>query len=416
MTMAENRRLQVLQQVMGGEKTVVEACELLGVSERHGWRILGRVREKGALGVVHGNRGRHSSRRVAGEVRRRILDLRRGLYDGFNDRHLADELREEEGISVGRETLRKILREAGIASVRPVKKRKHRLRRKPREKFGEMLQGDSSPHDWLEGRGPLLDLVHFVDDATGFEWADFFPSETTEAYFTVMMQIVKKYGIPQSIYIDKDSVFRVNRDQTVEEQFLGRRPLTTFGQAMEELCIHMIYADSPQAKGRVERRGGLHQDRLVSELRKAKASTLEEARRILRKHLKKNNRRFAKNPKGFVSVFTPLPADCDLKQILCWKEERTVANDNTFSFQGTTYQIPKSSLGPSWAKYKVAIHLCLDKSLHVFYKKQRIAHFKKTRVDWNKLPAAPERTRALVTHSPTLTFLLGHYPDRLTWA
>lgn len=408
MTMAENRRLQVMQQVIGGEKTVVESCKLLGVSERHGWRILGQVREKGALGVVHGNRGRSSSRRVGEEVCQRIVDLRQGPYEGFNDRHLADELREEEGISVGRETVRKILRGAGIPSVRPVKKRKHRLRRKPREKFGEMLQGDSSPHDWLQGRGPRLDLVHFVDDATGYEWADFFPSETTEAYFHVMMGILQKDGIPQSLYIDKNAVFRVNRDQTVKEQFLGRRPLTTFGQAMEELCIPMIYADSPQAKGRVERRGGLHQDRLISELRKAKASTLEEARRILRKHLKKNNRRFAKNPKDFESAFVPLPEGCDLKQILCWKEERTVANDNTFSFQGQTYQIPKSPLRPSWAKCKVAVHLCLDRSLHVFYKKQRIAYFKKPKVDWNKLPIAPERTQALVTHSPTLTFSLGH--------
>lgn len=408
MTMAENKRLRIMQQVIGGEKTVLEACTLLRVSERHGYRVLGQVRKKGALGVIHGNRGRKSDRKISEEVCKQVVALRRGPYLGFNDRHFADELREERGIKIGRESLRKILRENGIASTRPIQKRKHRLRRKPKERFGEMLQGDSSPHDWLEGRGPRLELVHFVDDASGFEWAGFFLSENTEAYFTVMMEVLKKRGIPQSIYIDKDSVFRVNRDQTMEEQFTGKRPLTTFGRAMEELCVHMIYADSPEAKGRVERRGGLHQDRLVSELRKAKAATLEEAGTVLKTHLKKNNRRFARDPKELESAFTPLPDNCDLQQILCWKEERTVANDNTLSFQGETYQIPKSGLRACWAKCKVAVHLGLDGSLHVFYKKERIAYFKTTRVDKDKLPIAPKRTKALDLHSPTLTFSLGH--------
>jgi transposase len=397
-----------MQQVMSGEKTVMEACKLLEVSERQGYRILGQVRKKGALGVIHGNRGKPSSRRIADQIVGRVISLREGVYKGFNDRHYTDDLNGEEGIKIGRESVRKILREAGIRTPRPVKKRKHRHRRKPKEKFGEMLQGDSSPHDYLEGRGPRLELVHFIDDATNYEWADFFLSENTEAYFTVMMDILKKRGIPQSVYIDKDSVFRVNRDQTLAEQLSGKRPLTQFGRAMEELCIHMIYADSPQAKGRVERRGSLHQDRLISELRKSKSCTLEEARSVLKKHMTKINRQFAKKTKGFASAFTPLPDNCDLKQIICWKEIRTIANDNTFSFQGKNYQIPKSSLRDNWVKCKVALHLCLDGSLHVFYKKERIAYFRKTKVDKNKLPTAPERSKALDTHSPTMTFSLGH--------
>lgn len=397
-----------MQEIMVGEKTVREACELLGVSERHGYRILGRVREKGALGVIHGNRGRMSCRRFAEATCRQVLAFRQGVYAGFNDRHFAEELREAEGIPIGRESVRKLLRGAGIVSVRPVKRRKHRLRRTPREQFGQMLQGDSSPHDWLEERGPRLELVHFVDDATGHEWADFFPTETTEAYFCVLLQVLETQGIPQSLYVDHHSVFRVNREQTVGEQLSGRRPLTTFGRAMEELCIQMIYADSPQAKGRVERRGGLHQDRLVSELRKAKATTLGEARRVLKQHLRKINRRFAKDITRVGCAFTPLPAACDLQQILCWKEERTVANDNTITFQGRTYQLPQSKWRSSWAKCKVAVHLCLDRSLHVFYKKQRIAYFGKTTADWSRLPVTPQLTRSLAIHSPTLTFSLGH--------
>lgn len=408
LTMQENKRLLVMQEVMAGKRTVAEASSSLGMSERQGWRILARVREKGAQGVGHGNRGTRSPRKTGDKIRESVIRLRNGIYTGFNDRHFAQELRDQEKISLGREAVRRMLREAGIGSMHPVKKRKHRLRRRPKDQLGEMLQGDASPHDWLEGRGPWLDLVHFVDDATGHEWADFFPEETTKAYFTVMMHVLKTEGIPRSVYIDKHSVFRVNRDQTREEQLAGKRPLTTFARAMEELGIQMIYADSPQAKGRVERRGGLHQDRLVSELRKAGASTLQEAQAVLKEHLRKNNARFRKRPAREGSAFIPLPEGCDLKQILCWKEERTVANDNTISFQRKPFQIPKSPLRSTWAKCKVAVHLCLDGSLHVFHQHQRIAYFKNTGVSWNQLPMTPLNTEALSVHSPPLTFSLGH--------
>lgn len=397
-----------MQEVMAGRKTLVEGASILGISDRQGWRVLSRVRSKGAFGAMHGNRGRESSRKTPDKIRQSILDLRNKEYAGFNDRHFTQELEDSGRRVPGRETIRKILRSAGIPSTRRVKKRKHRLRRAPKERFGEMLQGDSSPHDWLEGRGPCLDLVHFVDDATGKEWADFFPEETTEAYFTVMMEILRKEGIPPSIYIDKHAVFRVNRDQTMEEELSGKRPLTTFGRAMEELGIHMIYADSPQAKGRVERRGGLNQDRLVSELRKAKVSTLEDARKVLKEHLKKNNARFKRKPVREDSAFIPIPKNYDLKQILCWKEERTVSNDNTISFHGRLLQIPKSPQRSTWAKCKVAVHFCLDQSVHVFHKHERIAYFKNPGVLWKSLPPAPLNTEALKAHSPTLTFSLGH--------
>lgn len=408
LTMKANKKLIIIQEVMAGKRTLAGGAKVLGMSERQGWRLLAQVRKRGALGVVHGNRGRASSRRISDKIREKVIHLCQKDYAGFNDRHFTQELLDQEKISLSRETIRKILRSSGIVSVHPVKKRKHRLRRMPKDRFGEMLQGDASPHDWLEGRGPKLDLVHFVDDATGIEWADFFDEETTEGYFTVMMDILKTEGIPQTLYVDNHSVFRVNRDQTQEEQLTGRRPLTTFGRAMEELGVHIIYADSPEAKGRVERRGGLHQDRLVSELRKAKASTREEARKVLKAYLKKNNARFRRTPANSESAFISLPENCDLKQILCWKEERTVGNDNTIAFQGRPYQIPMSLLRSTWAKCRVMVHLCLDGSLHVFYKHERIAYFKNTGVAWKQLPIAPLNTKALQVHSPTLTFLRGH--------
>ncbi|MFZ5906546.1 MAG: ISNCY family transposase [Nitrospirota bacterium] len=405
--MKENQRLKILQEVMAKERTVEKAALLLGVSERHAYRLLVSVRNEGAMGVIHGNRGRAPWNKLNTDIAAKIVHLRNKAYVGFNDRHFADELRDEEKISVGREKVRQLLRAAGIVSVKKVKKRIHRQRRKPMERFGEMLQGDGSEHDWLEGRGPRLTLIHFVDDATGYQWADFFPSETTEAYFKVIQRIIRKHGLPRSLYVDQHSAFRVNREDTVEEQISGRRPLTQFGRAMEELAISIIYASSAPAKGRVERRGGLDQDRLVSELRKANVSTLQEARVVLRRYLPKNNRRFARKPAKLESAFMPLPENCDLKQILCWKEERTVANDNTVSYHGETFQIPRSPMRQSFAKAKVAIHLCLDRSIHVFHKQQRIAYFKNSGIDPDILPVVPINSAALAAHSPTLTFSLG---------
>lgn len=408
LTMKENNRLKVMQEVMVQERTVVEAAHLLGITERQAYRVLAAVRKSGAVGVIHGNRGKEPWNRVSEVMVEEIIQLRNTEYKGFNDRHFSDELREERSMEVGRETVRKILRGGGIAAVKKAKKRKHRRSRARKERFGEMLQGDASEHDWLEGRGPWLSLVHFVDDALGYQWADFFLSETTEAYFRVLHGIIKKHGFPRSLYVDQHSIFRVNREDTVEEQLSGRRPLTQFGRAMEELAIPIIYASSPQAKGRVERHGSLDQDRLVSELRKANASTLEEARMVLRRYLPKNNRRFAKKPINAESAFISLPDGCDLKQILCWKEERTVANDNTISYHGKKLQIPKSPLKQTFAKAKVAVHLCLDKSIQIFHKRQRIAYFRKPGIDPEMVPIIPINSAALAAHSPTLTLSLGH--------
>jgi len=397
-----------MQEVMAGEKTVEAAAFEIGVSERHAYRILARVRDAGAFGIAHGNRGKPSPFRISAEIRSELLNLRKGVYLGFNDRHFTDALNEEEGLKIGRESVRKILREGGISTTRKVKKRRHRRRRPPMERFGELLQGDGSDHDWLEGRGPRLTLIHFVDDATGRVWADFFYSETTEGYFRVAMQLIRNHGLPRGFYVDRHSVFHVSRDDTVQEQFTGRRPLTQFGRAMEELAIPLILAQSPQAKGRVERSGGVDQDRLVSELRKAGATTLVEARSVLKHYLRKKNRWFARKPARDDSAFIPLPDGCDLRQILCWKEERVVANDNTVSFHGKKFQVPATPLRQTFAKAKVAVHLCLDGSIHIFHKQQRIAYFRKGGVDPAMVPIVPISSGALNAHSPTLTFSLGH--------
>lgn len=404
LTMAENRRLQMFQEVLAGERTVQEASGAMGVSERQGWRILAAVRKDGAFGVMHGNRGKRPWNKLLKHVREQVLVMRRGPYTGFNDRHFRDELVEEEKITIGRESVRRILRSAGIDPVKPRKKRKHRRRRDPRERFGELLQGDGSEHDWLEGRGPRLTLIHVVDDATNRHWGQFFYQETTEGYFHVMDSIIRKDGIPGGVYVDQHSIFRVNQGEWPE----GKEPLTHFRRALEELAISMTYATSAQAKGRVERWGGVDQDRLVSELRRANACTLKEANRVLRRYLTKSNRRFMRKPKNPTSAFIPLPESCDLKQILCWKEERTVANDNTIAYHGRKLQLPKSPCFASLAKKKVIVHLCLDGSVHVFYQQERVAYFKTLGVDPGMVSVTSAPPSLVAKHSPHLTFSRGH--------
>lgn len=400
----ENKRLQVIHRVLEGEFTVREASELVGVSERQFYRVLAAVRALGARGVVHGNRERVPWNKLSEKMKEKILALRRGLYAGFNDRHFCDELIDEEKLSIGRESVRQLLRRSGIEAVRPMKKRKHRRRRDPREHFGELLQGDGSEHDWLEGRGPRLTLIHFIDDATSKHWARFFYRETTEAYFTVIDEIIREYGLPGGLYVDFHGVFSVNQG----EHEAGKKPLTQFSRAMEELAVAVIFAGSPQAKGRVERRGGLDQDRLVSELRKTDAKTLHDANRVLKRYLVKSNRRFVRHPKNPTSAFTSLPDGCDLKQILCWKEERTVANDNTIAYHGQKLQLPKSPHLASLARKKVVVHLCLDGSVHVFHRHERVAYFKRLGIDPGMVPIVSAPHTVVAAHSPTLTFSLGH--------
>src|SRR5437899_4256207 len=277
LTMKEERRAEVIQRIFRGEMTMAEAALVLGVSERHSYRIKARMREEGVRGVIHGNRGRHSDRKLPTQMKGRIVELARGKYRVFNDCHFTEKLTEQEGMEVGRETVRQILRSKGIASPRKRRAPKHRSRRERRAAEGMMLQVDGSPHDWLEGRGPRLCLIGAIDDATGKVVGAFFQqAESSWGYFTLFASIFCQHGLPQSIYSDRHSVLWTDREPTVEEQLSNKRPTTEVGRGLEELGVTLILAGSPQAKGRIERLWGTFQDRLVSELRLARAKTPQQ--------------------------------------------------------------------------------------------------------------------------------------------
>ena len=353
---------------------MLEAARTLGISERQCYRIKARVKKAGAKGVVHGNRGRPCQCKIEDKVVKRIVELALGKYQGFNDHHLTEKLKEQESISLSREKVRCVLRAEGIRSPKKRRGLKHRSRRERRAAEGMMLQVDGSPHDWLQGRGPRLCLIGAIDDATNKVMGAFFvEAESSWGYFKLFSAVFKAHGVSQSIYTDRHSVFWTDRQPTVEEQLINKKPTTEVGRALEELGVTLILANSPQAKGRIERLWNTFQDRLVSELRLAKAKTLEQAQAALERYLPEHNRKFAKPAKA-LSAWRKVSA-LQIDTALCFKHQRTVAKDNTISFEATMLQIPKTSPFRSYANRRVDVHVLLDGAVEIFYKTEKIAAF-----------------------------------------
>ena len=374
LTMQDEKRIEIIQRVFRGELTVLRAGVILGISERQCYRIKRRVHQEGFKGVIHGNRGRPCKRKVREKIVRRVVELARGKYQGFNDHHLTEKLKEHEQIDLSREKVRCILRSEGISTPRKRRASKHRSRRERRLGEGMMLQVDGSPHDWLEGRGARLCLIGAIDDATGKVVGAFFTqAESSWGYLRLFSEIFKRHGLPQSIYSDRHSVFWTDREPILAEQLINQRPLTEVGRALDELGVTLIFAGSPQAKGRIERLWGTFQDRLLSELRLAKAKTAEQAQAVLDRYLTEHNRRFSK-PAQAKPAWRKTSSGL-IDQALCFKQRRTVANDNTVTFDGVIFQIPKKSPYRSYANKRIDVLVGLDGAVEFFYKAEKIAAF-----------------------------------------
>ncbi len=334
----ELQRVAVISRCVKGELACARAAGLLCLSVRQIKRLKKRMREDGEAALAHASRGRPSHRRLPQAVRERIVQLARGTYAGFNDHHLCEKLVEHEGFSLSRETLRRLLRQHGLVSPRKRRAPTHRQRRVRSAQLAELVQLDGSPHDWLEGRGPLLTALGMQDDATGkILAAQFFPSETT-FYLCLLYQMVCRYGVPLALYGDHSGVFVRNDDYwSVEEQLAGKRQPTQFGRALQQLGISFLAANSPQAKGRIERLWGVLQDRLTSELRLAQAQDLDSANVVLRQFVTDYNRRFARPPRDSQPAWRTAPENLD--RICCFVHERIVSNDNVVQWEGRRFQI-----------------------------------------------------------------------------
>lgn len=370
----ELQRVAVLSRCVKGEMACASAAELLSLSVRHIKRLKKRWREGGEAALAHANRGRPSHRRWPDEKRKNILRLARTKYLGFNDQHMSEKLNEVEGLRLSREALRRLLRGAGIGSPRKRRAPAHRQRRLRVAREGELVQLDGSPHDWLEGRGPRLTVLGMQDDATGkILAAQFFLAETTEGYFHLLQSLLRRFGVPTAFYGDRSGIFVRHDDHwTVEEELAGKQEPTQFGRALEQLSITFIAAQSPQAKGRVERLWGVLQDRLCSELRLAGACDLDSANRVLRRFLADYNRRFARTPREAAKAWRPAPAD--LTCVCAFRHDRVVSNDNVVQWQGHRFQIPPQHRRFSFAGATVQLYQALDGRVSLFYGDTRLVH------------------------------------------
>jgi transposase len=369
MASTDERRVAVVHAVAQGHLTAPAAAEVLGLSERQVRRLVAAYRRAGAGALRHGNTGRPPARTIPEQVRQRVVTLAQTTYHGCNYQHLSELLAEREGIMLSRSSVRRILLEAGVAT--PEHPAVAARQRRPRfRQAGMLVQVDASPHAWLEERGPALVLLAAIDDATNeVPVALFRETEDAHGYFLLLERLVTTHGRPLALYHDRHGIFQVNPKQAlrVEEQLAGRPEPTQFGRLLAELEITSIAAQSPQAKGRVERLFGTLQDRLVIELRLAGAATLVEADRVLGAYLPRFNVRFRVPASEAGSAYRPPTAGMRPETVCCFKYRRTVAPDNTVQLGERRLQLLPGSARRSWVRAPVEVHERLDGRLAVYH-------------------------------------------------
>ncbi len=369
MSQRERDVLKVMASVLAKKRTQVEAARLIGRSERQVRRLLRRLEAQGDTGVIHQSRGRPSNHRIDASRREAALGLCRTKYAGFGPTLAREKLKEDDGIEISVETLRGWLLAEGL--WQPKRHRdKHRQRRVRRSCFGEMVQADASEHDWLEGRGPMLTLVGMIDDATDRIVLRFHESETTAAYMDVLGRWIRKHGRPVSWYSDRHGIFRA--EESVAGYDEKQSVPTQFSRALGELGMELILANSPQAKGRIERLWNTCQDRLVKELRLAGAKTLDQANAVLEEKFSGWFNRRCANPPASANDGHRAIGGLDLNAILSIQEQRVVMNDYTIRFQNQVYQL----LPPAWPGQrggKVIVEQRSDGTLKVRFKGRYLA-------------------------------------------
>ncbi len=351
LTKKEVERLGVIRRVMKRELRQKAAAQVLGLSTRQVRNLVRKVEHEGARGLAHGNRGKPSPKRMSQELVDRIVGLVKTRYKGFKPKFAAEKLWKREKIRVSDETMRRIMIEAKLWHVHRHQTEVHPWR-EPKAHFGEMVQMDGSHHDWLERRGPKMVLMGMVDDARNRFYGRFYDYEGVYPAMNVLEGWIRRYGLPQSLYVDKHSTYKTVRHPSEDELLKGEEASTQFERAAEELGISVIHAHSPQAKGRIERAFGTLQDRLVKELRLAGASTLEEANRFLMSYLPGFNEQFEREAREPEDLHRPLPKSIRLEDVFCLKTLRTILDGYIIRWKGRRFVLeePKRRMlgQPAW--------------------------------------------------------------------
>jgi hypothetical protein len=333
MNKKELLRLNILQQVVNKQVTQKKAAELLNISTRQVRNLMQALKTEGERGIISKKRGIMRNRKYDASVRSQVLTLMMEKYEDFGPTLVCEYLEKYDDMIVSRETLRKWMIEAHLWVPKSRKKNIHPLRRR-KEHFGEMLQGDGSHHDWFENNS-FCALVYFIDDATSkITAARFFKEETLDAYFEILKEHLLTYGIPWQLYTDRFSVF----ESRIKEN------LTQFRRALQTIGIKWIGANSPQAKGRIERTNRTLQDRLVKAMRVRQIKTLEEGNKFLEGFIVEYNNKFSKEPMKLKDLHRPLDGKLDLSRTLARYEERTLTKDLIFQFHNEHYKIVQAKL------------------------------------------------------------------------
>jgi transposase len=368
-TQGELKRLHVIGKVLEGIVKQVEAAEILSLSGRQIRRIVKRIRSEGTKGIIHRSRGRPSNRRISDKIKERVIHLYRVQYKDFGPTLASEKLLERNGIRINDETLRRWL--LGTGDWRKSRRRRrHRQWRERKHHEGEMIQMDGSHHEWFEGRGPWCVLMGYIDDATGRVFGRFYDYEGTIPAMDSFKRYIQKYGLPLSVYLDRYKTYKSTAKPTLEDELNDVEPLSDFERALRELGVEVRHANSPQAKGRIERLFGTLQDRLVKEMRLRGIGTLEEANAFLEEYLPIYNRRFSVSPRERGNLHRPLGRGLDLDAILCKKTQRVLRNDFTVAHNGKLYQV-----GEAVQASKVVVQDRMDGSLRIYYK-DRALRFK----------------------------------------
>ena len=383
LSVKEKRCLELFNRVKRGEFSLHKAAELLQLSYRQAKRSYARYGVDGASGLGHRLRGRGSNRRVVVAQRSAILRRYQERYGDFGPTLAAEYLAKEQ-LAVPVQTLRRWLIEEGLWQVTRSRS-VHRRWRARKECFGEMVQMDGSHHDWFEGRRPWAVLMVMIDDATNRSYVRFFEEETTAAAMTTFQRYVARHGLPRSLYVDRDSIYRITRAATVDEALAGAGPLSQFARAMQELDIELICAHSPQAKGRVERRNGMLQDRLVKALRLAGIATLEAANRFVEEEdWLETDARFQVPAVRKADVHRRVPRGVDLAMVLSFQEQRVVQADWTVAWRRRWFQLTASNQKLALVRQRVTLCEQLDGKIRVRYQGRELA--------WEELPERPKPT------------------------
>ena len=411
MSTKERRRLEMLSRVKDGGITLKKSAELLSLSYRQMRRIFKRYREEGDQGLVHKGRGRKSNRRISEEKKRAILDLYTQKYEDFGPTLAAEHLARRDGYVINPETLRQWLIKNGLWK-RKRRRKKHRSWRKRKVHVGEMVQMDGSPHDWFEGRGEKAVLMVMIDDASSRIFAQFFDAETTRSSMEIFGQYARTYGLPESLYVDRHSIYRCEREATVEEQLKQTGALTQFGRAMSQLNVGVILAYSPQAKGRVERANETMQDRLIKEMRLEGISGIKEGNRFLKESfLSRHNEKFSVVPQAEEDLHRRIPEGVQLDEVLCFEGRRQVQNDWTIHWKNRLFQLMKRSEVLGLVKQRITVREKLDGTIQLVHK-GRLLKFEEIK----ERPAVKKSAAKPVVQKRTPHKPAPNHPWRRSWS